>query len=42
MSPYAVIVTMLVNYLVLGMFLDDFAIVFIVSMQTAYITPPFG
>lgn len=66
LSPYAVIVTMLVIYFLLGMFLDDFAIVFItvplfvpiietlgfdpiwfavlfiVSMQTAYITPPFG
>lgn len=66
LSPYAVITTMLVIYFLLGMFLDDFAIVFItvplfvpivetlgfdpiwfavlfiVSMQTAYITPPFG
>jgi len=66
LSPYAVIVAMLVIYFLLGMFLDDFAIVFItvplfvpiveslgfdpvwfailfiVSMQTAYITPPFG
>ena len=66
LSPYAVITTMLVTYFLLGMFLDDFAIVFItvplfvpiveslgfdpiwfavlfiVSMQTAYITPPFG
>lgn len=66
LSPYMVIVSMLVVYFLLGMFLDDFAIVFItvplfvpiieglgfdpiwfavlfiVSMQTAYITPPFG
>ena len=66
LAPYMVIVTMLVIYFLLGMFLDDFAIVFItvplfvpivqslgfdpiwfailfiVSMQTAYITPPFG
>jgi tripartite ATP-independent transporter DctM subunit len=66
LSPYGVIITMLVCYFLLGMFLDDFAIVFItvplfvpiveslgfepiwfailfiVSMQTAYITPPFG
>ena len=66
LAPHMVIVTMLVIYFLLGMFLDDFAIVFItvplfvpivqslgfdpiwfailfiVSMQTAYITPPFG
>ena len=66
LAPHMVIVSMLVVYFLLGMFLDDFAIVFItvplfvpivqslgfdpvwfavlfiVSMQTAYITPPFG
>lgn len=66
LSPYWVIIAMLVTYFVLGMFLDDFAIVFItvplfvpivqelgfdtvwfavlfiISMQTAYLTPPFG
>lgn len=66
LSPYWVIIAMLVCYFVMGMFLDDFAIafitiplfvpivrelgfdtlwfavLFIVSMQTAYITPPFG
>lgn len=66
LSPYMVIVMMLACYFVLGMFLDDFAIVFItvplfvpivetlgfdtvwfavlfvVSMQSAYLTPPFG
>lgn len=66
LSPIWVIVMMLACYFVLGMFLDDFAIVFItvplfvpiveqlgydpiwfavlfvVSMQTAYLTPPFG
>ncbi|MBS9777734.1 MAG: TRAP transporter large permease subunit, partial [Gammaproteobacteria bacterium] len=65
-SPIWIIVMMLVCYFILGMFLDDFAIVFItvpifvpivellgydpiwfavlfvVSMQTAYLTPPFG
>ncbi len=66
LSPNIVIITMLVTYFVLGMFLDDFAIVFItvplfvpivrdlgfdttwfavlfiLSMQSAYLTPPFG
>jgi tripartite ATP-independent transporter DctM subunit len=66
MSPYVVILFMLLCYFVLGMFLDDFAIVFItvplfvpivealgfdtiwfavlfiISMQSAYLTPPFG
>lgn len=66
LSPYMVIIMMLACYFILGMFLDDFAIVFItvplfvpivesldfntvwfavlfvVSMQTAYLTPPFG
>ena len=65
-SPHMVIVAMLACYFVLGMFLDDFAIVFItvplfvpivrdlgfdttwfavlfiLSMQSAYLTPPFG
>ncbi|WP_281855972.1 TRAP transporter large permease [Litoreibacter halocynthiae] len=66
LSPNLVIIAMLVTYFVLGMFLDDFAIVFItvplfvpivrdlgfdttwfavlfiLSMQSAYLTPPFG
>ena len=66
LSPNLVIVSMLVTYFILGMFLDDFAIVFItvplfvpivadlgfdttwfavlfiLSMQSAYLTPPFG
>ncbi|WP_026291555.1 TRAP transporter large permease [Marinobacterium rhizophilum] len=66
LSPMWVIIMMLCCYFVLGMFLDDFAIVFItvplfvpiveslgfdtiwfavlfiVSMQCAYLTPPFG
>jgi tripartite ATP-independent transporter DctM subunit len=66
MEPIYVILAMLGCYFVLGMFLDDFAIVFItvplfvpvveslgydtiwfavlfvVSMQSAYLTPPFG
>ncbi|WP_324751547.1 TRAP transporter large permease subunit [Roseovarius sp. Pro17] len=66
LSPNLVIIAMLVAYFVLGMFLDDFAIVFItvplfvpivrdlgfdttwfavlfiLSMQSAYLTPPFG
>lgn len=66
LSPYLVIVLMLVVFFILGMFLDDFAItfitvplfvpivkslgfdtvwfaiLFIVSMQSAYLTPPFG
>lgn len=66
LSPYAVIIMMLVSFFVLGMFLDDFAItfitvpiyvpivqslgfdtiwfaiLFILSMQSAYLTPPFG
>ncbi|WP_113910612.1 TRAP transporter large permease [Roseovarius dicentrarchi] len=66
LSPNLVIVAMLLTYFILGMFLDDFAIVFItvplfvpivrdlgfdttwfavlfiLSMQSAYLTPPFG
>ncbi len=66
LSPYAVIIFMLISFFVLGMFLDDFAILFItvplyvpivrdlgfdttwfavlfiLSMQSAYLTPPFG
>lgn len=66
LSPYWVIIAMLGCYFLLGMFLDDFAIVFItvplfvpivdtlgfdtiwfavlfiISMQSAYLTPPFG
>lgn len=66
LSPIWIIAMMLACYFILGMFLDDFAIVFItvpifvpiveqlsydpiwfavlfvVSMQTAYLTPPFG
>lgn len=66
LSPILVIIAMLATYFVLGMFLDDFAIVFItvplfvpivrdlgydttwfavlfiLSMQSAYLTPPFG
>ena len=66
LSPNLVILAMLATYFVLGMFLDDFAIVFItvplfipivtelgfdttwfailfvLSMQSAYLTPPFG
>ena len=66
LSRYMVLFVMLACYFVLGMFLDDFAIVFItvplfvpivealdfdtvwfavlfiLSMQTAYLTPPFG
>ncbi|TKZ21383.1 TRAP transporter large permease subunit [Shimia litoralis] len=66
LSPMLVIIAMLITYFVLGMFLDDFAIVFItvplfvpivrdlgydttwfavlfiLSMQSAYLTPPFG
>lgn len=66
LAPIWIIVMMLACYFILGMFLDDFAIVFItvplfvpiveqlgydtiwfavlfvVSMQTAYLTPPFG
>lgn len=66
LSPYWIIIAMLTTYFVLGMFLDDFAIIFItvplfvpvvqalgfdtvwfavlfiLSMQTAYLTPPFG
>ncbi|MGB0959190.1 MAG: TRAP transporter large permease [Halocynthiibacter sp.] len=65
-QPIMVIIMMLATYFVLGMFLDDFAIVFItvplfvpivrdlgydttwfavlfiLSMQSAYLTPPFG
>lgn len=66
LSPNLVIIAMLITYFILGMFLDDFAIVFItvplfvpivrdlgfdttwfavlfiLSMQSAYLTPPFG
>ena len=66
LSPMFVIIAMLATYFILGMFLDDFAIVFItvplfvpivrelgfdttwfavlfiLSMQSAYLTPPFG
>ncbi len=66
LSPMLVIIAMLATYFILGMFLDDFAIVFItvplfvpivrdlgfdttwfavlfiLSMQSAYLTPPFG
>lgn len=66
LSPIWVIITMLATYFILGMFLDDFAILFItiplfvpivkelgydttwfavlfvLSMQSAYLTPPFG
>ncbi|WP_300513547.1 TRAP transporter large permease subunit [Aliiroseovarius sp.] len=66
LPPMMVIVAMLATYFILGMFLDDFAIVFItvplfvpivremgfdttwfavlfiLSMQSAYLTPPFG
>ncbi|MGS2742298.1 TRAP transporter large permease [Halomonas sp. LS-001] len=66
LSPYVVIIFMLVSFFALGMFLDDFAILFItvplyvpivrelgfdttwfavlfiISMQSAYLTPPFG
>ncbi|MCP4283270.1 MAG: TRAP transporter large permease subunit [Gammaproteobacteria bacterium] len=66
LSPYWVIMAMLACYFALGMFLDDFAIIFItvplfvpvvqelgfdtvwfavlfiLSMQSAYLTPPFG
>ena len=65
-APIWVIIAMLATYFLLGMFLDDFAIVFItvplfvpivrelgydttwfavlfiLSMQSAYLTPPFG
>ncbi len=65
-APIYVIIAMLATYFILGMFLDDFAIVFItvplfvpivrdlgydttwfavlfiLSMQSAYLTPPFG
>lgn len=65
-SPYVVILIMLFSFFALGMFLDDFAILFItipiyvpivrdmgfdttwfavlfiLSMQSAYLTPPFG
>lgn len=66
LAPYTVIIFMLMSFFVLGMFLDDFAILFItiplyvpivnelgfdttwfavlfiLSMQSAYLTPPFG
>lgn len=66
LSPYTVIIFMLMSFFILGMFLDDFAILFItiplyvpivnelgfdttwfavlfiLSMQSAYLTPPFG
>ncbi|WP_366554189.1 TRAP transporter large permease [Aquibaculum sediminis] len=66
LSPMMILLVMLASYFVLGMFLDDFAIIFItiplyipvitalgfdpvwfavlfiLSMQSAYLTPPFG
>nr|WP_298057221.1 TRAP transporter large permease subunit [uncultured Halomonas sp.] len=66
LSPYVIIIFMLLSFFLLGMFLDDFAILFItiplyipivrdlgfdttwfavlfiLSMQSAYLTPPFG
>ncbi|MCC5901635.1 MAG: TRAP transporter large permease subunit [Halomonas sp.] len=66
LSPYTIIIFMLFSFFLLGMFLDDFAILFItiplyipivrdlgfdttwfavlfiLSMQSAYLTPPFG
>jgi len=66
LPPYGILVIMLFSYFILGMFLDDFAIIFltiplyvpiieaigfdpvwfavlfILTMQTAYLTPPFG
>ncbi|WP_232341070.1 TRAP transporter large permease [Bisbaumannia pacifica] len=66
LSPYLVLTVILLSFLVLGMFLDDsailfitvplyvpiikalgfdpiwFATLFVLSMQTAYLTPPFG
>lgn len=66
LSPYTIIIFMLLSFFLLGMFLDDFAILFItvplyipivrdlgfdttwfavlfiLSMQSAYLTPPFG
>ncbi|MBF8223728.1 TRAP transporter large permease [Halomonas sp. 328] len=66
LSPYTVIIIMVLSFFLLGMFLDDFAILFItiplyvpivrelgfdttwfavlfiLSMQSAYLTPPFG
>lgn len=66
LSPHGVLIVMLATYFILGMFLDDsailfitvplyvplvvglgfdpvwFGILFILSMQSAYLTPPFG
>ncbi|MDR5901605.1 TRAP transporter large permease [Halomonas icarae] len=66
LSPYLVLTVILLSYLVLGMFLDDsailfitvplyvpiikalgfdpiwFATLFVLAMQSAYLTPPFG
>lgn len=66
LSPYLVLTVILLSYLVLGMFLDDsailfitvplyvpiikalgfdpiwFAMLFVLAMQSAYLTPPFG
>lgn len=66
LSPHGVLILMLASYFILGMFLDDsailfitvplylplivglgfdpiwFGILFILSMQSAYLTPPFG
>ncbi|WP_227368082.1 TRAP transporter large permease [Halomonas sp. M20] len=66
LSPYVVLTVILLSYLILGMFLDDsailfitvplyvpiikalgfdpiwFATIFVLAMQTAYLTPPFG
>lgn len=66
LGPYTVLIFMLLSFFMLGMFLDDFAILFItvplyipivrdlgfdttwfailfiLSMQSAYLTPPFG
>ena len=65
-SPYVILAVILVSFFIMGMFLDDYAIMFItipiyvplivslgfnkvwfgtlfiLSMQTAYLTPPFG
>ncbi|RCV90424.1 TRAP transporter large permease [Billgrantia montanilacus] len=66
LSPYLILTVILLSYLILGMFLDDsailfitvplyvpiikalgfdpiwFATLFVLAMQTAYLTPPFG
>jgi len=65
-SPYVILVAILASFFIMGMFLDDYAIMFItipiyvplivtlgfdkvwfgtlfiLSMQSAYLTPPFG